>query len=904
MTLQIRRGTNSQRTGITPAEGELLYTTDTNLLYVGGKTGGTGSLVAGGISLAPVQTVNGQIGNVALTTDNVNEGTYNTYFTTNRTKDAAAALLTTATTKGITISYNSVTRTLTLNVIPTGIAGSLAYWPAAGNTIAASQNLVWGEVDNILTNTDGTFRIVASSSGRSVLLSDTYNNDSLGNSISIRRGRGTSIVPTSLSYFDDIGYLAFSGHTGNQFQLVANIRAEVIDNNVSVVAGRATTVRPVVNPRIAITAAFASGGTATLTFAAQPSVCFVTGQTILVAGVTPTAFNGTFVITGTPTTTQVQYALVGTLGPQTVAGYIEGNMPGSLTMNVQDINGNINSVLRATGVGRVTIGPFFTNDGGSGSLDVTATAGGNSSILRVSNYFSDNNPAILSLRKYRGTIATPTTLIFGDMTGQIAFRSYDGTNLQYTAKIESSVDGTVAAGKTPGSLTFYVTNSLGVLTLATKIGNDSTLSHTGNVVISGNLTVQGTSTNINSTTVTVDDKNIELGSVASQTVSATGTVGSIKGALLQGSTTFTASGTSVSAAGTYSGVSQLSTSGTGIGATFNITKTGSGTSYAGFTTITVATPGSGYAIGDTILISGAVLGGLLGSNSLTLTVATALGSPWAATITGMTTTTDLIVGSAISATNGAPGSLGGSGAYIVASIIDGTSLTYTATGGTTPVAGSVTNITTTGATDVTANGGGITLKGTTDKTIVWDNANTNWTASEHWNIASGKKYKINNVDVLTATSVLNDASQTSVTIAGSATTALNIGASGAPITGFAATATTSSTASSLGYLGLPQSATNTSATLAIGDSGKHIYVNTASQTMTIPANGTVAYPIGTTLTFIAGPSATTVSIAITTDTMYLAGTGTTGTRTLAAHGMATAVKVAATTWYINGTGLT
>jgi hypothetical protein len=119
-----------------------------------------------------------------------------------------------------------------------------------------------------------------------------------------------------------------------------------------------------------------------------------------------------------------------------------------------------------------------------------------------------------------------------------------------------------------------------------------------------------------------------------------------------------------------------------------------------------------------------------------------------------------------------------------------------------------------------------------------------------------------------------------------------------------ADATLTSTAKSVGYLGLPQSSTNTSATLAIGDAGKHIYVNTASQTMTIPANSSVAYPIGTTLTFIAGPSATTVSIAITTDTMYLAGTGTTGTRTLAAHGMATAVKVASTTWYINGSGLT
>jgi len=120
----------------------------------------------------------------------------------------------------------------------------------------------------------------------------------------------------------------------------------------------------------------------------------------------------------------------------------------------------------------------------------------------------------------------------------------------------------------------------------------------------------------------------------------------------------------------------------------------------------------------------------------------------------------------------------------------------------------------------------------------------------------------------------------------------------------AGVATATSTAESLGYLGIPQSATATTATLVIGDAGKHIYVTTNGQTITIPANASVAYPIGTTINFIAGPSATTVTIAITSDTMYLGGTGTTGSRTLAAHGMATAVKVAATTWYISGFGLT
>lgn len=124
------------------------------------------------------------------------------------------------------------------------------------------------------------------------------------------------------------------------------------------------------------------------------------------------------------------------------------------------------------------------------------------------------------------------------------------------------------------------------------------------------------------------------------------------------------------------------------------------------------------------------------------------------------------------------------------------------------------------------------------------------------------------------------------------------------ITSVATAGTTSTTAAALGYIGMPQNSTATSYTLVAGDQGKHIYISATGQTITIPANTAVAFPIGTTIAFIAGPSATTVTIAITTDTMYLGGTGTTGNRTLAAYGMATAVKVTSTTWFINGTGLT
>jgi hypothetical protein len=106
----------------------------------------------------------------------------------------------------------------------------------------------------------------------------------------------------------------------------------------------------------------------------------------------------------------------------------------------------------------------------------------------------------------------------------------------------------------------------------------------------------------------------------------------------------------------------------------------------------------------------------------------------------------------------------------------------------------------------------------------------------------------------------------------------------------------------IGYRDIPQVAQSSAYAVALTDMGKHVYA-TATMTATIPANSSVAFPVGATVAFIAGPTST-MTIAITSDTMYLAGVGTTGSRTLAPFGMATAVKVTSTTWFISGNGLT
>ena len=115
------------------------------------------------------------------------------------------------------------------------------------------------------------------------------------------------------------------------------------------------------------------------------------------------------------------------------------------------------------------------------------------------------------------------------------------------------------------------------------------------------------------------------------------------------------------------------------------------------------------------------------------------------------------------------------------------------------------------------------------------------------------------------------------------------------------------TTANVGYLNIPQNSQSAAYTLVAADSGKHILhpsADTTARTFTIPANSSVPYAVGTAITFVNQNGAGVVTIAINTDTMRLAGAGTTGSRTLAANGIATAIKVTSTEWIISGTGLT
>jgi len=110
----------------------------------------------------------------------------------------------------------------------------------------------------------------------------------------------------------------------------------------------------------------------------------------------------------------------------------------------------------------------------------------------------------------------------------------------------------------------------------------------------------------------------------------------------------------------------------------------------------------------------------------------------------------------------------------------------------------------------------------------------------------------------------------------------------------------------VGYRGAPVNTQNTAYTLVLTDAGHTIYHDeVTARVYTIPANSSVAFPIGTTIiidnTGNSG-AAGTITLSITTDTLRRGdGVAGTGSRTIAAGQVAAIRKTKSTEWVITGT---
>jgi hypothetical protein len=109
----------------------------------------------------------------------------------------------------------------------------------------------------------------------------------------------------------------------------------------------------------------------------------------------------------------------------------------------------------------------------------------------------------------------------------------------------------------------------------------------------------------------------------------------------------------------------------------------------------------------------------------------------------------------------------------------------------------------------------------------------------------------------------------------------------------------------IGFRDVPVTIQNATYSFALADAGKAFGKdNTTAYTYTIPANASVAFPVGTVITVFNNNATSNITVAITTDTLRLAGTTTTGSRTVAPFALCTLFKVSSTVWMASGAGVT
>jgi hypothetical protein len=280
----------------------------------------------------------------------------------------------------------------------------------------------------------------------------------------------------------------------------------------------------------------------------------------------------------------------------------------------------------------VTAGTGISGGGTSGAVTLNLTASG----VSAAAYGSATAIPVLTIDTY-GRVTAATTAALS--TSSIADAD-NNTKIQ----VEESSDENIIRFDTAGTerMTIAADGAVavaGTLTAASLAGTLTTVAQTNitsvgtlsSLIISGDLTVGGTTTTINSATLTVDDKNIELGSVASPSdTTADGGGITLKGASdktilwtnstdswdfnqhvnIASGTEFKIAGTSVLTASTLgSGVTASSltsvgtiTSGTWQGTTVAVAKGGTGATTAaaarsnlGATTKVTATIGDGSA---------------------------------------------------------------------------------------------------------------------------------------------------------------------------------------------------------------------------------------------------------------------------------------------------------------------
>jgi len=202
---------------------------------------------------------------------------------------------------------------------------------------------------------------------------------------------------------------------------------------------------------------------------------------------------------------------------------------GTKTMTISAVNGGSGSSLLAlsgdvisetAGTGWTVISPSAI------FADSTSTVGGGTTelpVVEIRNTKNDATGPYLRLNNYKGTNRAGAD---GDVAGTIQFLANDiaeNNDVFGQIKVVAAEVGASASGDEQGTMTLGVAtgDSGSVKDVITILGAADTAENSL-VTIAGDLTVDGTTTTINSTVMTVDDLHLTLASGAGDAAAANG----------------------------------------------------------------------------------------------------------------------------------------------------------------------------------------------------------------------------------------------------------------------------------------------------------------------------------------------------------------------------------------------